>query len=397
MHSETRPIKIVHYVAGMKLAAGGVVRAVLDMSEGVAARGHEVTLLTLDPGDVPQSWRAGQTGLPRLAQIEHGGPLPRLNRSGLAQAQRQIKAADVVHLHGIWDPICLQLARLARRAQVPYVVSVHGMLDDWSMGQRTVKKKLYLALAGRRFLERAAAVHCTADAERAQSSKWYLRGRPVVIPYVTDLSPYLELPGPELARRSFPEVFGDDGRSVILFLSRIHPKKGLERLIRAAGELHRGGVEFAVAIAGTGEPDYEQSLRRLADEVGVANRLHFLGLVVGEQKVSLYEAADVFVLPPSQENWGLVLTESLACGTPVVTTRGVDIWSELQSSGAAVIVDPAPEAIAAAITGLLEDPDRRRLMEQKGRAWVLEHLNVDRVTGQYERLYRRIGERSGHA
>ncbi|MHC4108108.1 MAG: glycosyltransferase [Planctomycetota bacterium] len=386
-------MKIVHYVCGMKLAAGGVVRAVLDMCEGVAARGHEVTLLTLDPGDVPPSWRVGETGVPRVAQIERGA-LPRLNRSGLAQAQRQIKAADVVHLHGIWDPICLQLARLARRSDVPYVVSVHGMLDDWSIGQRTAKKRLYVALAGRRFLERAAAVHCTADAERAQSSKWYPRGRPVVIPYVTDLSPFLELPGPQLARRSFPEVFSDDGRSVILFLSRIHPKKGLEQLIRAAAELQRRGLEIAVAVAGTGEPEYEQSLRRLADEEGVSERLHFLGLVVGEQKVSLYEAADLFVLPTSQENWGLVLTESLACGTPVVTTRGVDIWSELEASGAAAIIDSAPEAIASAVAELLDDTARLRAMQQKGRTWVLEHLDADRVAGQYERLYRSVSGRA---
>ena len=129
VHHDAPAMKIVHYVAGMRLAAGGVVRAVLDMCGGVAARGHEVTLLTLDPGDVPQSWRAGETGVPRVAKIEHGGPLPRLNRSGLAQAQRQIKAADALHLHGIWDPICLQLARLARRSDVPYVVTVHGMLS----------------------------------------------------------------------------------------------------------------------------------------------------------------------------------------------------------------------------------------------------------------------------
>ena len=267
----------------------------------------------------------------------------------------------------------------------------NGMLNELPMaGPKGAKKRLYLALGGRRLLEGAAAVHCTAEAEREQASKWYPRGRSVVVPCTLDLSPYLDLPGPELARGSFREVFADTGRPVVLFLGRLHPIKGLERLIHAAAELRCRGLDFAVAVAGTGEPSYERSLRRLARRVGISDRLHFLGFVVGREKVSLFEAADVFVLPTSQENWGLVLTESLACGTPVVTTRGVDIWSELQSSGAAVIVDSAPEAIASAVAELLGDPGRRRVMAQKGRAWALEHLNVDRVAGQFEHLYRRL-------
>ncbi len=384
-------MKIAQYMARTRLQEGGVVRVVLDLCGALAARGHDVVLLTIDPSDVPPPWLTGDPGMPRIERIERQlGWLPRLSRASTQQARREFERVDILHLHGPWDPICLQLARLARQSGVPYAVSLHGMLDEFPMGQKGAKKRVYLALAGRRFLEGAAAVHCTAEAEREQASKWYPRGRSVVVPCIFDLAPYLDLPGPELARRSFGDVFAGTGRPVVLFLSRLHPIKGVERLIHAAADLRRRGLDFAVAVAGTGEPSYEQRLRQLVNQVGISDRLHFLGFVAGRQKVSLFEAADLFVLLTSQENWGLVLTESLVCGTPVVTTKGVGIWPELQSSGAAVIVDPAPEAIASAVAELLGDPGRRRVMAQKGRAWALEHLNVDRVAGQYEQLYRRV-------
>ena len=115
--------------------------------------------------------------------------------------------------------------------------------------------------------------------------------------------------------------------------------------------------------------------------------VEFLGFVSGREKVSLYQAADLFVLPTHQENWGFVLLESLACSTPVVTTRGVDIWPELEASGGAVIVEPTAGAVAGAVTELLGDRKRRRVMERRGRRWVLENLDVARVVGQYEQLY----------
>jgi glycosyltransferase involved in cell wall biosynthesis len=327
-----------------------------------------------------------QEGTPRVVPLDRGR-LPRLARSGLDTARQQIADADVIHLHVPWDPICRQLGQLAQRAGVPYVVSLHGMLDDWCMLQKRLKKRAYLAMGGRRFLTQAAAVLCTAGGERDQSSKWYPKGRAEIVPYIVDTSPFVELPGPALARESFPELFAATDRPLVLFLSRLHEKKGLEKLIEAAAILRDRGVDVNVAIAGTGKPGYVQSLEQLGRRLGVDDRLFFIGFVGGARKLSLYEAADVFVLPTSQENWGLVLTESLGCGTPVITTRGTDIWPELEASGGAVIVDMTAQATAEAIAQLVADRQRIDSMGEKGRAWVLENLTVDRVLDQYEQLY----------
>ena len=387
-------MKIVQYMSRIKLEDGGVVRAVLDLCGALAARGHDVTLLAGDSSDVPSAWRSGGDGLPRVHTLQgRSGPLPRLTQPATLDAQSIIHQADVLHLHVPWDPICVQLGRIARQAGVPYLVGIHGMLDDWSMKQKAFKKRLYLAIKGRRFLEQAAAVHCTAQAEREQSEKWYPKGRPVVLPLIFDLEEYIDLPGPQLARQAFASVIPSPDQPVLLFLSRLHPKKQVDLLIEAAGELRRRGVAFKLLIAGTGDEPYEAQLRELVKERALTEQIAFVGFVTGKEKVSLYQAAHLFVLPTHQENWGFVLLESLACGTPVITTKGVDIWPELESTGGAVIADASPDAIADAIAALLSDDPRRQSMGVKGRDWVLRNLTVERVLDRYEQLYREISAR----
>ena len=212
----------------------------------------------------------------------------------------------------------------------------------------------------------------------------------MVVPLIFDLDEYEVLPGPELAHKKFGSAIPDDSTAVLLFLSRLHYKKGLEVLINAAALLREAGVSCKVLIAGTGEPAYEQQLRALVQDRDLGERISFLGFVKGREKVSLYEAADLFVLPTSQENWGFVLIESLVCATPVITTKGVDIWSELESSGGALIAEQTPQAMADAVTNLLRDSERLEAMRTKGRQWVLENLSLEQVLGQYEQLYRDI-------
>ena len=358
---------------------------VLDLCATLAARGHRVTLLTSDAADVPGGWLAGGTAFPKVITLPGPGRFAQLlPGSAIEKAAGALAACDVLHLHGAWEPANRQFARVARRIKVPYLVTVHGMLDDWSMAQRPLKKKLYLALGGRRFFERAATVQCTARAELEQARKHLGRSRGVVVPLLVDLSPFDTLPGPGPAHAAFPDTRTDLPK--VLFLSRLHHKKGIEVLIMAAALLRKRGRPVRVLIAGSGEPEYETSLRSFAQRIGAADDVKFLGMVRGVEKVSLYQAADVFALPTSQENFGLVLPEAMACRTPVVTTKGVDIWQEIQSAGA-TIADGTPAAFADAIEALLGDPARRQEVGERGRRWVYETLAPDQLLPRYEAFY----------
>lgn len=386
-------MNVVHYLSTIRLESGGVIRAVLDMAAQLTARGHGVTLMTFDPKDVPQPWIAGGPGLPRVHRLPgRYGQLAGLRPSVTRQVDACLAGADVVHMHVPWDYVCCRIAAVARRRAVPYVVALHGMLDDWCMQQGGWKKRLYLAVAARRLLENAAAVHCTCRLEAEQSRRWYPRGRVVVVPLIFNPAAFRELPGPELARGRFAQALGDGGEPVVLFLSRLHAKKRLDLVIEAAARLREIGPPCRFVIAGTGEADYEQAMRRLVAARGVGDRVSFVGFVSGREKISLYQACDLFVLPTDQDTWPFALIEPLACGLPLVTTRGVDIWEELESSGGAVIVETRPANLAGTIKALVEDPERRAVMGRSGRAWVLEALDPDRVVDRYEAMYRSLAD-----
>lgn len=378
-------MNIVHYVPGINLEQGGVVRAILDWCSVFARRGHRVTLLTYQGKDIPPEWFAGGSGLPTAILLNEPAAVHRnlLAPAAIRKAQASIAAADVLHLHAPWLNGNLQMAKLARKHRVPYVVTIHGMLDDWSMSQRTLKKRIYLLLLGRRFLDRAACVHCTAQAELDQAKKWFGNPRTAVLPYIVDLSAFENLPGPEIARQKFAPAAATEPK--ILYLSRLHEKKGVDVLIAAAGILRDRNIPFHLMIAGVAEDDYESQLRRQVESLKLGDRATFLGMVKGVEKVSLYQAADVFVLPTSSENFGLVLIESLACRTPIITTRGTDIWSELQSAGG-WIVERSPQVLADKIAESLSDPAARQRGEQ-GRTWVFENLQEASLAARYEAMY----------
>ncbi len=382
---------IVHYLQRIDLEEGGVVRAVLDMGALQASGSRTVTLLTHDAPDAPELWKRGEPGAPKLEIVQPPSrPLGLFSSAQLRAIEPILKRADVLHLHACWTNANNQLASMARRLGVPYVLSMHGMLDDWCMSQKTLKKKLYLAMTGRKTLERAAFVHSTAEAELEQSKKWFPKGRGRIVPLVFDLDPYRDLPGPGAADAHFgPAGTGDidSDQPVVLFLSRIHPKKGLEHLIGATALLRERGVPCRTLIAGTGDDEYLARMRLLAKERGVENDVRFLGMVTGELKTSLFERADVFALPTSQENWGFVLTEALACRTPVVTTKAVDIWPELEQSGGSVLAEQSEGAFADAIKALIDDDVRRASMGASGREWILENLDPAAVADRYESMY----------
>ncbi|MAY73684.1 MAG: hypothetical protein CMJ31_02990 [Phycisphaerae bacterium] len=385
----------------MNLEQGGVVRAVLDTASALAAAGLDVVVLTHDERDRPDGWKPGATGVPHVVNLGPiGGRGRRLSRDQLATVEKLLTGDTVVHLHGAWKLANNQIARRCRERRVPYVLSAHGMLDDWSMSQSRLKKRLYLLMGGSATIEGAAAVHCTADAELAQAKRWLGSNAEAgfVAPNITDLSAFTDLPGPGLARESFglPDPAAD-APPVVLFLSRLHYKKQPETLIRATAVLAERGTACVTLLAGVGDDAYTSSLRDLIQSLGLADRCRLLGMVKGSLKLSLYQAADVFALPTSQENFGLVYTESLACGTPIVATKGTDIWQELQSSGAAEIADATPEAFADAIARLVSDRDALKRRGEEGRRHVFEWLEVDRTTDRYVVMYRTLLAEEGGA
>lgn len=374
---------IIHYLSAVRLEHGGVVRAVLDLCETLNTHGADVTLITRDPHDVPQRWADRPCGLRVISTSNNRGTGSFLARSEIARIEPVVADAGIVHLHGAWEPSNLQLASLARKHGVPYVVSPHGMLDDWPMSQRALKKRLFLKVWGSRLFDRAAAVHYTASAEARQAQKWLRHDRAGVIPLIVALSEFRQLPGPNRATQRYDIP---PAAPVALFLSRLHPKKGPDVFIRAARQLAAQDNDTLFLLAGSGKAGYEASLRELAISLGIGERVRFLGVVSGADKLSLLQRADVFVLPTLQENFGFALIEALACGTPVVTSHEVDLADELAGAGA-LLCDRTPEAISEAVHQVLSNPQFAEARGKNGRGWVFSSLEPAHLIRRYGEFY----------
>ncbi len=379
----------VQFVPEILLERGGVVQAVIDLCQAIAARGHQVTLATCDASDEPTFWRESTGNWPTVVEL----PLSRLtnkliSRRGLQQFREIAQQVDVAHLHIPWRLTNLQLSGVLQKEKVPYVITPHGMLDDWSMRQSPLKKRCYLNLARHRLFRRAAAIHFTAQGEYEQAQRWIaMDDRAVIQCNTLDLTLYDSLPDPELAFKAFPQIRPE--KKKILFLSRLHPKKGVDLLIAAVALLREQRSDFQLLIAGPGDDDYVAQLKQIVAQLGVGDVTSFLGMVRGAEKQSLYQLSDVFVLPTHQENFGLVLVEAMVCGTPVVTTRGTDIWPELQAAGA-LIADLAPGAIAGAIAKILLEDENEVQRGAQGQAYVRQWLDRDQILQGYEKIYHKI-------
>ena len=369
-------MKIVHLMRHARATDGGPTRALVAHFNVMSRRGHDVIVLSAD---------FGTSGLPESSVIPLRVSLRRwggLRQSSNMTALRYVSEADIVHMHLPWDPVNIAVARWAKRAGVPYCISLRGTLDDWSMSQKAIKKRLYMTLFARRLLEEAAFVHCTAQEECRQSEPWYPNGKSVVIPNLVDLDEFEVPPTAEMAKARFG--ISQDDRTV-LFLSRIHEKKGLHFLIDSMAYVTERIPNVRLIVAGTGEPDYVASLRRRAAATGI--RADFVGHVAGEMKLSLLRASDCFALPSSQENFGFALFESALVGTPIVVSDLVDTWRELRDGVGAVIVRQSPDKIAEGIENVLLSDLGGCSARARSRSWAMEFLSVERIAGTFERAY----------
>ncbi len=282
----------------------------------------------------------------------------------------------VVHNHGVWLPTNRTASLVASRAGSPLVVSPKGMLSEWALGEGRMKKRLAWAAYQRRALARAAAFSVTAEAEAEDVRRLGLRLPVAVIPHgVVSPSPGALVPRDE-----------PGGERTALFLSRVHPKKGLPDLIAAWTEVRPAG--WRLQIVGPGDPSHEAEVRGLVRQRRFEAEVSFVGEVDDVQKWALYGAADLFVLPTLSENFGIVVAEALAAGTPVLTTQAAP-WQALQDHGCGWWVAPGAGPVGAALAEATAMPgDELRRMGERGRAYVESDLSWARSARDHLALYR---------
>ncbi len=367
-------MNILHVIRDLLPTTGGPVTAVQGIANAQSALGHNVAIATTYPTDnyklkgnfkvhaYPSQYKSWCLSL------------------GLAKAlPRLIYEADIVHLHAIWEYPVLAAAKIARKLGKPYILRPCGMLDKWSLSQSAWKKNIYLRLFMNSILDNAAAIHFTLEGEKNNS--WYgsNANRNFVLPIGLPASAYQNLPACHVFFKRFPEL---QGLRIILFLGRLHSKKQPDVIIRAFQKVYAGNPDIHLVLAGPGEKDYVTTLKRLAKELKVEKNITFTDILVGNAVQEAYRAAELFVLPSLQENFGIAVAEAMAAGCPVVVSNKIDLALEISNAKAGLVCLPDVESTAQAMEQILKDKALRNSMGGNGRRLVLNEFTWDKIANE---------------
>ena len=400
-------MKILHVIPSFAPAwrYGGPISAAYGMTRALVKRGHKVTVFTTNIDG------AGVLDVPIAKPVDVDGvetwyfpvewPRWYYYSSELGrQLINHVADFDVVHIHSLFLWPTTAAARACRNAGVRYVSRPAGMLQadhlsaSYFSNARSLtsrlKKQLYLKTVGKSDINGAAGLHFTSQSELDSSTPEKYSPRKFVAPIGVDIPSVDNILSSDSALKR--ESIHRD-KQMILFLSRLDPVKGLDVLADAMQRLSSRD-DWVLVVAGEGTSNYRHSLEEDFVQRGLAGRVEFKGMVIGENKWETLSSADIFVLPSYQDSFGVAAVEAMAAGLPVVVSDRVGVNDVITSNDAGFVVPLEADALAASIGTLLDDKQLQSRMGQNGRILAKRRFSWDAVIGQTLGMYQELT--SGH-
>lgn len=282
---------------------------------------------------------------------------------------------NLVVIHGIWTYFSLRVPRLCRRLGVPYLYFLHGSLDPWALKHRGYKKLPYWNLMEKNLFRYAAGFIALSESEGSQLRAMNYE-QPVFIARNGLEFPLQRIPShTEIVNNKWPEL---TGHKYVLFLSRLHPKKGLEILIESWARVKEEHSDWRLLLAGPDEEGYLTKLQKMVTSLGLEKDVHFLGLVTGELKAALFQSASIFVLPSFSEGVPTAVIEAMGYGLPVVVTPGCHL-PEVNNSNAGLEVEPTLVGVTNGLLTLIENSAMRQEMGQNAEKLAQSEFDEQKV------------------
>lgn len=387
-------MKILHVIANLSPRYGGPVKVCRELTSELTRQGVETTLYSTNL-DFPK----GILSVPTDLIISDGGvriryfsvsfpPLAISNQMASAIIQN-MQSFDLIHIHGIYRFPQTFAAWYARKIGKPYIIRPHGSLDPFLYKQKKNRllKRLYEHLIELRNLRKAQAIHFTSEEERELTKFLCLNDNGVVIPNGIDISKYSSLPEPNKFRDLYKI-----GKNVpvVLFLGRLHFKKGLDLLIPAFANVLDNFPTAILVLAGPDNNGYIGHLRKLINENNIAEHVIFTGMLSEKETIDAYVDANVFVLSSYTENFGMTVVEAMACRLPVVISDKVNIWQEVQNARAGIVVPCDVKALSNGIIEILLNGDQAAIMGNSGFKLVQQRYAWKVIIPEIIQLYQRI-------
>lgn len=396
-HREVRhEIKVLQVILTVSPRFGGPANVCMEMSRELSRLGAQVTIFTTNL-DYPSCIWQFQRDEKYEAEIKiHYFPVQfrpmAVSLQMGAMLWREIRKYDIVHIHGLYRFPLAFAAWCARRKGVPYIIRTCGTLDPYLFHHPRHRrmKRFYERFFALPNLQGASAIHFTTKEEQKLVHFLNFHSPGVVIPNGLNWKVFQKL----LPAGKFRRRIGLTDEQIILYLGRIHFKKGLDLLVKGFEKVARHLPNSRLVIGGPDNDGYEKEVRKWVAEANLTERVYFPGMLEGREVMEAYVDADVFALPSYSENFGIAVAEAMACACPVVISDKVNIWREVKKANAGIVVPCEEQALGAALLNLLQDPHRRRAMGLAGRELVRETYNWEKIGLQVMDLYRKLTQSS---
>ena len=343
--------RILFCVPGVDEDSGGPSRSVMHTGSELLKFGADVSVLFFESGKKHYQLHQSNAAHPTMYSITQS--------IGLLNAIRAIFEdfkPDIVHVHGIWTWLNHLCCLESFRREIPYIISPRGMLEPWSLEQKKWKKRLGLWMYQSRDLERASVIHCTSELEQKNLQSFNSRLSSFVVPNGTTI--------PVLTDSLITDSLRPKTIKRLLFLSRLHPKKGIPLLLEAWNAIRPSGWECI--ICGPDCDGHRRVIERMIASLGLSDSCKVIDAVEGEEKANLFRSADLFILPSHSESFGNVVAEAMSYGIPVITTTATP-WSVLNEERCGWCVDGDGKSITLALRTAIQLPsDQLRAIGLRG-------------------------------